>query len=46
MKNNLGKLEKIKELRTIWPNEAYDFTRWLAEEENLELLGEEIGIDI
>ena len=30
------------EVRTKWPNEALDFTPWLAE--NLDLLGEEIGI--
>lgn len=42
----LGKLEKIKDLRLVWKHEAIDFTNWLAEEENLNLLGEEIGIDI
>ncbi len=30
------------EVRTKWPNEALDFTPWLAE--NLDLLGEELGI--
>jgi hypothetical protein len=33
-------------LRTVWSHEAYDFTNWLAEEENLNLLGEEVGIDL
>ena len=42
----LGKLEKVKDLRSVWPNEANDFTKWLAEEENLNTLGDEIGIDI
>ena len=42
----LGKLEKIKDLRSVWKHEAIDFTKWLAEEENLNILGEEIGIDI
>ena len=42
----LGKLEKIKDLRSVWQHEANDFTRWLSEEENLNTLGEEIGIDI
>lgn len=34
-------LGKIKELhpRDYWKNEALDFTPWLAEEENLRLLG-------
>lgn len=34
----LGKLEKIDDLRRIWPHEALDFTPWLAEDENLSLL--------
>lgn len=42
----LGKIEKIDDLRTIWPHEARDFSRWLAEDENLALLSETIGIDI
>ena len=45
-KMKLGKLEKIKDLRSVWKHEANDFTRWLAEEENLKTLGDEIGIDI
>lgn len=42
----LGKIEKIEDLRTIWPHEARDFSKWLAEDENLALLSETIGIDI
>lgn len=42
----LGKLEKIDDLRSIWKHEAKDFTPWLAEEENLSMLSEAIGIDI
>ncbi len=42
----LGKLEKIKDLHSVWKHEANDFTNWLAEEENLNTLSEEIGIDI
>lgn len=42
----LGKLEKITDLRSIWKHEAKDFTPWLAKEENLEILGEAVGIDI
>jgi len=41
----LGKLKKI-ELREGWKHEANDFTRWLALEENLRLLSDEIGFDI
>ena len=42
----LGKLEQIEDLRSIWKHEAKDFTPWLAEEENLSMLSEAIGIDI
>lgn len=42
----LGKIEKIDDLRTIWPHEARDFSKWLAQEENLALLSDTIGIDI
>jgi len=42
----LGTLTKVKNLRKIWPDEARDFTPWLAREENLEILSNEIGLDI
>lgn len=42
----LGKIERIEDLRTIWPHEAYDFSKWLAKEENLTLLSDTVGIDI
>lgn len=41
---NLSKLNKV-EPRDIWPLEP-DFTKWLAEQGNLEILSEEIGVDI
>jgi len=41
MKNRLDRLKKIS-LKEIWDNEAQDFTPWLAEEKNLELLSETI----
>lgn len=41
----LSKLKKV-DLREEWQHEATDFTNWLAQEENLQLLSEEIGIDI
>ena len=44
--NQLGKIERIYDLRTIWPHEANDFTRWLANDENLTLLSDAVGIDI
>ena len=45
MSKPLGKLEKV-ELRDIWKTEAEEFTPWLAKEENLNLLGDTIGIDM
>ncbi|MGI8907415.1 MAG: DUF4268 domain-containing protein [Candidatus Sumerlaeaceae bacterium] len=41
----LARLERV-DLRTAWPNEAGDFTPWLAQPENLRLLGETIGIEL
>ena len=42
----LGKLEKVKDLRSVWKHEANNFTKWLSKEENVNTLGEEVGIDI
>ena len=42
----LGKMKRIDDLRKVWPNEAMNFTKWLAEEENLEELGKAVGVDI
>ena len=42
----LGKIKRITDLRSIWPHEANDFTKWLADEHNLAKLGEEIGIEL
>ncbi len=41
----LARLEAV-DLREQWPDEAGVFTPWLAQEENLALLGETLGIDI
>lgn len=41
----LSKLKKV-DLREEWQHEASDFTNWLSQDENLQLLSEEIGIDI
>ena len=41
----LGKLKEVKDLRSVWPHEALDFTPWLAEEDNVALLSDAIGID-
>ena len=42
----LGKIKRITDLRSIWPHEANDFTKWLADEHNLAKLGVEIGIEL
>ncbi len=41
----LGRLERVK-LRDIWGNEASDFTPWLANEDNIKLLGDTVGIEL
>lgn len=41
----LGKFIKVN-LREIWKHEALDFTQWLAQDENLELLAQELGIEL
>jgi len=43
--NNLGQLKKV-DLREAWKHEASHFTQWLAQEENLSLLADEIGFDL
>jgi hypothetical protein len=42
----LGRLQRIDDLRNQWPTEAEDFTPWLSRPENLELLGETLGIEL
>ncbi|MDR3265701.1 MAG: hypothetical protein LBT15_06800, partial [Synergistaceae bacterium] len=42
----LGKMTKIIDLRTVWPHERQDFSKWLSQEENLTLLSDAVGIDI
>jgi hypothetical protein len=41
----LGRLVRV-DLREEWENEATKFTPWLALEENIQLLGDTIGIDL
>ena len=43
--SKLDRLQPVK-LRDAWPNEGTDFTPWLAEEENLNLLGETLGMEL
>lgn len=41
----LGKLEKV-EVRKQWLTEEYDFTPWLAQDENMQVLSDEINLDL
>lgn len=41
----LGMLKKV-DLRKAWKHEAIEFTKWLAQEENIALMSEELGIEI
>jgi hypothetical protein len=41
----LGQLGRVA-ARTIWLNEAQDFTPWLGQAENIALLGRVIGLDL
>lgn len=43
--NQLGRLVRVQ-LREVWQSEATSFTPWLAQTENLALLGETIGIEL
>lgn len=45
IKKSLGRLERV-DLREIWTSESSDFTPWLAQEENLQLLSETIGMEL
>ena len=44
--DKLGKMVRITDIRLVWPHEAYDFTKWFAQEENLTLLGDAIDIEL
>ena len=45
IKKPLGKLQPVA-VRDYWQDEARDFTPWLAQEDNLQLLGDTIGIGL
>lgn len=41
----LSRIEQV-DLRDIWPSESQDFTRWLAKQENLNLLSEALQLSL
>lgn len=41
----LGKLKEI-DIRTVWAHEQYDFSRWLASEENIKELGDVLNLSL
>lgn len=45
MSDKLGNLMR-KDLRSLWVDEAADFTPWLAQEDNIAKLGQAIGIEL
>lgn len=45
MSQKLGRIERV-DLRSVWTSEGGHFTPWLAQEENLEILGEALGIEL
>ncbi|MDY3332563.1 MAG: DUF4268 domain-containing protein [Gallibacter sp.] len=42
---SLGRLEEV-DIRQLWAHEQYDFSNWLAKEENIELLNETVGLTL
>ena len=45
MPDTLGQLANIA-VRELWPNEAADFTPWLARDENMSKLGGALGLEL
>lgn len=40
--DKLGGMIRITDLRSVWSHEANDFTKWLAQDENLTLPGDDL----
>lgn len=41
----IGKLQEVN-IRDLWKHEQYDFSAWLSQDENIELLNEKIGLTL
>ena len=41
----LGKLTEV-DVRDLWKHEQYDFSNWLAQGENIDLLGDVLGLTL
>lgn len=41
----LGKLREV-DIRKVWPHEQYDFSKWLAAEENIQELGNVLNLSL
>ena len=44
-KYDLDELKRVN-LRDVWPHEALDFTKWLAEDANLKMLSNAVGVEL
>ncbi len=45
MSHGIGKLTEV-DVRELWKHEQYDFSNWLAKEENIEYLNEILGLTL
>lgn len=42
---NIGRMQEV-DIRDLWKHEQYDFSAWLAKDENIELLNEQLGLTL
>ncbi|HHU53893.1 MAG TPA: DUF4268 domain-containing protein [Clostridiaceae bacterium] len=45
MNKKLGRLEEV-DIRELWAHEQFNFSNWLAKDENIELLNETVGLTL
>ena len=41
----LGRMKEV-DIRDLWKHEQYDFSNWLAKEENIEYLNDVLGLTL